>query len=926
MHMIKNKAFILFSLLLFVFSGAMAQKFAIKGSIEDTETKQALEGVIIKVEGTEISTVSDARGAFSLFEVPEGDYPLSFTIDGYVALTMDIKIQGQDLELRTVNLVGQRSGSGINTEDFIPTITLSEEDLEQETENQNISGVLSASRDVFVSAAAFTFGPARFRIRGYDSENTLVYFNGVPVNELESGRVFWNDWGGLNDVTRNREVDIGLGAIPYSFGGIGGATSIDTRATSQRKQLRLSYSLSNRSYRNRLMATYSTGLLKNGWAFSLSGSRRWADEGFIEGTFYDAWAYFLSVDKVLNPSHRFNLTAFGAPIKRGRSGVSTQEMYDLVDNNYYNPHWGFQNGEKRNSRVANTHQPVIILRHDWKIDETANLTTSMSYQFGRNGTTRLDWFDAPDPRPDYYRKLPSFFFSENDVLGAEDAMNNILFSVDEQQVNWQQFYDVNRNSLLATDVFPNILEDQNFSGRWSQYIIEENRFDSKEFNFLTNYQKIYNDHFTLNMGITYQSQVIEYFKVIEDLLGGDFYVNIDRFALRDNLDANAIFLNLEDPNLILQEGDVWGYDYDANINKMGAWAQGLFSYRKLDLFLAANVSRTQFWRTGNYRNGRFPDSSLGDSEVQTFSNYGLKGGLTYKVDGRNYFFANGSYRTRAPFFRNAYVSPRTRNQVTPDLKSENIYGGEVGYYLRSPGLKVRATAYYTKFENTLRIIRFYNDFDRAFGNYVLSDLDRRHMGLELAVEAKISAELSLSAVAALGEHIFTSRANGTVFQDQQQNFIQSQPVYSKNYRVPGQPQNAYTLGINYRSPKYWFANLNFNYFNNIYIDFSPIRRTAEAVLTLDPDSDRYQSIVEQERVDAAFTVDLFGGKSFKFGRNFVYLTVGVSNILDKRDFITGGFEQLRFDFDLKESDINTFPSRYFYSFGRNFFINVSYRY
>jgi hypothetical protein len=172
--------------------------------------------------------------------------------------------------------------------------------------------------------------------------------------------------------------------------------------------MRVSYALTNRTYRNRVMATYSTGMLKNGWAFTVSGSRRWAEEGYIPGTPFDAYSYFISADRKLGEKHLLNLTALGAPSKRGRAGVSTQEMNDFAGTNYYNPNWGYQNGKKRNSRIANTHEPVVILRHDWSPSERTRLTSSLSYQFGRDGATALDWYDARDPRPDYYRKLPSY--------------------------------------------------------------------------------------------------------------------------------------------------------------------------------------------------------------------------------------------------------------------------------------------------------------------------------------------------------------------------------------------------------------------------------------------------------------------------------------------------------------------------------------
>lgn len=924
--MLKHVTTLLSAFLICSISLLAQNAFTIRGTIQDAETKRPLEGAYITFDGTDRQGISDSQGNFVIFNVPSGNYIMSVGLTNYVPVSLNVKVQNANLDLGIVQLLAQPDQTAIIKEDFIPTISLSDEDLDQLTSNQNISGVLTASRDVFVSAAAFTFGPARFRIRGLDSENTLVFLNGIPVNKLENGRVFWNAWGGLNEVTRFRDADIGLGAMPYTFGGVGGATTIDTRASAFRKQFSVSYANSNRTYRHRLMSTYSTGLLKGGWAFTLSGSRRWADEGYIDGTFYDAWAYFLSADKKFGNNHTLNLTAFDAPIRRGRSTSSTQEMYDLAGTNYYNPLWGYQNGKVRNSSVAHTNQPMFILRHDWKIGNTGSLTTAISYQFGENGTTRLDWFDAPDPRPDYYRYLPSYLREVGDEA-ADFREEELILNENMRQINWAQLYDVNRNSLLS-EKFAYLLGSNPPEGKWSQYIIEDQRSDSRDASFYTNYQNIFSDRFTFHAGAGYQIQQVHEFKVIEDLLGGDYYVNVDRFAVRDSVgNYNAQQNDLNNPSEILREGDTWGYDYQMNIHRWDMWAQGTFTLPKLDIFLAGNVSGTNFWRTGNYRTGRFPDNSFGDSPSQDFLNYGLKGGLTYKLSGRHYLYANAAYLTRAPYVESVYVSPRTRDQLIENPTSQKIYSGEAGYYLRSPNVKGRASVYYAQFNDQIRILRFYNDLQRAFGNYVMSGVDQQHIGAELALDVKLIAGLNLTAVAAVGQYTYSDRAIGNIYQDNTADLgrsVQNFTIYNKNYYVAGMPQQAYTLGLNYRSPKFWFANVNVNFFDDIYIDFNPVRRTVDAVFGLDENPAQLSAILDQEKAPSQVTVDIFGGKSFKFGKYFLFLNVGVNNVLNNTNFITGGFEQLRFD--IAERDPNAYPTRYFYNFGLNYFANASFRF
>ena len=908
-----------------------ATSVEVTGIVRDGETQLPLEGVAVTLDSTTATTLTNSKGEFVFYKVEEGEHTFSFNMDGYVYQSLRIGITGDEtVSLGIIELISVQRETGIlNKEDFIPTISLADEDLAADNENQNISGILSASRDVFVSAAAFTFGPARFRIRGYDSENTYVYINGIPFNELENGRVFWSAWGGLNDVTRNRETEIGLNPTRFSFGGVGGSTAIDTRASSQREQIRLTQSFSNRSYNLRTMLTWSTGMLENGWAFSLSGSHRYAGEGYAPGTFYDSWSYFLSADKKLGENHLINLNVFGSPTKRGRNGAGVPQLYDLARTNYYNPYWGYQNGEKRNSRVSDVDQPVGILRHDWTISPSASLTTAVSYQAGHNASSAIDWFDAPDPRPDYYRYLPNYYELNGETAAAAARAELLRNDENERQINWDALYEANNFSQLD-EKYDFLLDGQEVEGKWSQYILEDRRYDTKEFNFYSNYQQSITDQLTVSGGLSYRSQTQHVFKVVKDLLGGDYTVDVDKFILRDSLvdNPNVAQNDLNNPNRIIREGDEFGYNYDMDIRETSLWAQSELSLKKFDLFLAANVSNTRFWRTGRYVNGRFPDESFGESEKQSFNNYGVKAGLTYKIDGRNYLFANASYSTRAPYTRNAYVSPRTRDQLAPDLTSEKIMSGEAGYLLRSPLLKARASAYYTQFSDRTQNYRFYID-NLGFGTIVWTGVDQLNYGAELAVEAKITSSFSISAVAALGDYRYNDEARVYRFEDvRANNEVVFGPdgdvLYLDGLQVSNGPQNAYTLGLQLRPKGYWFAYLNFNYFDRVFISPYPLNRWKETVIGLDPESPEYNNIINPYQPDGAYTVDFFGGKSFKFGDDlFLYLNVGVNNLLDNQDFITGGYEQFRFDFDVREGEDTNFQPRHYYLFGRNYFINVS---
>ncbi len=903
---------------------SQAQSSKITGTITD-DLNNFVEGARVLLSGTELTTLSNDKGVFELQNVPLGSYRLEITSENHVILTQDVTVKSESTDLGFITLhVSGRQGEGV--QDNIPVVSLSDSDV-KESSSQSVSGVLSASRDAFTAAASYTFSAARFRVRGYDNDNFITFMNGVPMTDLYNGNPMFYLWGGLNDVTRNREGVSNLSPGSFSFGGIGGSNYVDSRATKQRKQLAISYALSNRAYENRVMATYGTGLMKGGWALAGSISRRWSDEGYIPGTYYDGWSYFIAVEKILNYNHSFSLTMFGTPTERGRSSPATKEMYDLAGTNFYNPTWGYQNGEKRNASVNTSHQPVSILSHDWRINNHSLLRTSVGYTFGENVNTGLDWYNAPDPRPDFYRKLPSYYSDFPEIAAQIEAL--LRSSEELRQIQWDELYNANYNSLETINDVDGIAGNS-VTGRRSHYIIEERVADSKKLHINSYYNTNLSDEFQLTAGAGYIKQTTDYFKRVKDLLGGDFYVDINQYAEQDFADSiNAIQNDVNRPNRILKEGDKFGYDYTANISRVNGWLQGQWKLNKLDLFVAVELSQMNYMRTGNVKNGLFQDNSFGDSEEQSFFNYAAKAGLTYKLDGRNYIFVNVASLTRAPFFENAFISARTRNEIVPGLDNESILSAEGGYLLKAPKAKARAVAYYTQFEDQTNTVSFYHSDYRNFVNYSVTNIDKRHVGVELAVDYTIGKGLSASAVAAIGQYYYTDRPTATITVDNTSEVLASgETVYAKNFYVGGTPQSAYTLGLNYRARRFWFVNLNFNFYDNTFIDFNPARRTQAAIDLVPDNSDQWSSIIDQEKTDSQFTIDFFGGKSWKLNNHFksikrntfLVLNVGVSNLTNNKDLITGGYEQLRYNFADKNPD--SFAPKYFYSFGTTYFINL----
>ncbi len=805
----------------------------------------------------------------------------------------------------------------------IPTFTLSESDISNDEGSQDVSGLLQASRDIFVSTAGYTFGPARFRIRGYDSQNLSVLMNGVPLNDLQTGRAYWSSWGGLNDATRYKDVQNGIVSSEYAFGGVGGITEIITRPSLYRKQVKFSYSLANRSYRNRLMFTYSTGEMTNGWSFVASGSRRWANEGYVEGTFYDAWAYFIGIEKKINKTHSFSLTVFASPTKRGRSGIAVEEAYKLSGNNYYNPYWGYQNGKKRNARVANYNQPMITFSHYYNISENTKAQGSISYWFGRGGSTALEWVETGDPRPDYYRYLPSYWESIGDDSKADFYKNLWENNKAARQINWDNMYFANSKFLFTVNDVDGI-QGNNLTGMRSKYIIEDRRNDKNQILFNWHIFSEINDVFKISGGVDLNIYKGRNFNTVNDLLGGQYWLDIDKYADGDPFTIPSAMQNdLNHPNRIAKVGDVIGHDYTANINTQDIWSEADFSLPKVDIYAGIKLSHTTFWRTGHMKNGRFPDNSYGDSKKNRFFNYGIKTGITYKINGRNYVVINGLYMTRAPYFRDSYVSVRTRDFTVDNLKSENIISGDINYMLRTPTVKARLTLYYTQFNNQTWARSFYHDKLNTFVNYIMTGVDKLNTGMEIGIEANMSPTISVSAVAGYGQYIFNSRPMATIASDNDAStIVTDRKVYINNYYVGGMPQTIGSVGIKYNSPTYWFIGVNANYFADAYLEPNPDRRTENAFQGIYNNDYRITQILAQEQLPSAMTVDLFGGKSWKVNHKYyIGFTLSVSNLLNNTNYAMSGYEQYRYDV----TNIDKFAPKYAYLYGRNFFLNIYFR-
>lgn len=950
---------------------SFAQDTIVKGSVLDGTTGEPIPDVTITIEETGQSVKTDTQGEFQFPGViPLGEQMLKVEKVGYVTKRYPIVVN----EGKTVDISGMTLDYDSSDKKDLFIISISEDNLNSEDDGltDNVSGLLQSSRDVFLNAAAFDFSATFFRPRGLDNANGKVLINGVEMNKQFNGRPQWGNWGGINDLQRNQEFTMGMSANDYTFGDLAGTNNIIMRASKYREGGRVSYASANRSYTGRVMGSYNSGLLEGGWAFSVLASRRFGDEGFVDGTLYDSNSFVAVVEKKINEKHSLNFTSIYAQNRRGRSTAITNEVLNLKGREY-NPFWGEQNGEIRNSRIREIEEPILMLNHYWDISSKIKLNTNIAYQFGEIANSRIDnngsrldaindgtYGGARNPTPEYYQNLPSYFLDEAnptayDFQLAYQAQQEFI---NDGQLDWNTLYGANAIN------------------NYSVYALQSDVIKDNQLSFNTILDADLAENIRLNANVSYRTLKSENFARIEDLLGGSGYLDIDAFAddQTGQQTEGQAQSDLNNQDRVVQEGDRYKYNYDINSEVISGFAQAQFKYDIVDFYVGANISQTSYQRDGKYRNGFFGDSgtvtgfgdvsSFGESEKLEFSNYGVKAGFTYKLTGKHLIDVNGSYFTKAPSIRNSFGNARQSNQIVLGLESETIQSVDASYIYRSPIVKARLTGFHSTFQNGTDIGFFFTENSSNFVQEVQTNIERRHIGGELGIEAQVTPTIKLKAAASVGQYVFTNNPNlyytAADFKDENGN--KTTLTYGdgttslEDYHVSGGPERAFQIGFEYRDPDFWNIGVTSNFFSNAYVDASALKRSASFtqdvdLLPVDTDGNLIipaggnisgyaindyddnvaRELLKQEQFDDYMLVNVVGGKSWKINNYFVGFFATINNVFNQ-DYQTGGFEQSRrVDYRSQIEEQNSsggpvFGNRYFNGNGTTYYLNVYVRF
>lgn len=901
----------------------LAQQSGLRGVVIDASTGNPVSGAAVMLNDRGVVVTTGPAGDFSISNITPGKDVITIAAYGFNDLTQPVELfagSNADLGELKMSLAAESRNAFAETQQ---ELLFDQSVLEDEEGNAQSVGVLTgASDNIYYNAANYNFSLMRFRMRGYDSYLNTTYINGIPFNDLARGRFNYSMLGGMNRVFRNRTTTIGMGASSYGFGDIGGSSNINTITESYAKGFNGSVAYTNSNYMLRAMAMYSNGINRHGWGLTVGGVVRYANEGVVPGTFYNSGGLFLSVEKQFNNKHSLTLTAFGAPTQRATNSATYLEAYDLAGDNLYNPNWGWQDGKKRSSKIVETFDPTVILNWIWKPKAGTTLNTGVAMHNVNYSTSALNWYNARDPRPDYYRYLPSYYIDNEQ---AYDLYTNLWKEESFRQINWDAMYQANYLNNAANAANPNGTQ------KGSTYILENRHSNQWDWIFNSVLNHRINDHMSLQAGVSANFTSAHYYKTIRDLLGGEFWLDIDQFSERDFPgDATILQNNLDNPNRHVTDGDIFGYNYYIHAVQARAWLQNMINLPKWDINYGLELSYTSFQRDGKMRNGRAPNNSLGEGKMHKFDNGAIKAGATYKINGRNAISLHAEYATRAPLFEYAYVSPRIKDTAIDGLTSMRIFSADIAYNWNYRRFRGTIGAFYTNMYDVTERTSYYDDQYSTFMNYVTKGIRQNYQGIELGMAFKITPSLTATAAGTIASYRYKNNPTGVRSYENGMRPDTATTVYLKNYHIGGTPQTAVNIGLDWAAPKMWFFNINASWMGNAYVNQSPVRHEAlNDLWTAYPDAAQLEQAVKEitaeDKLKNAFVLNASIGKLIYLkGSTALNINVNVDNILNRKNIMTYGYQQGRFDY----TDFNRlkYPNRYFFAQGIKVFVNVGLRF
>lgn len=622
--------------------------------------------------------------------------------------------------------------------------------------NQELTEILNTTPSVYATKSGGGFGDGGITMRGFESRNIAVMVNGMPVNDMEGGSVYFSNWTGLADVTSFVQTQRGLGSSKLGIASVGGTMNFITRTADMKKGGVVRLGVGNDDYLKTSFA-YNTGKSENGWASSFLMSRT-SGGTYIENTDFEAYAYYFALGWEPNKKHNFQFILTSSPQWHDqRTFAPTIANYirfnpdnDGSPYRQYNSDFGYKTGANGDRyAIANRSnyyaKPVMMVNWDWTMNEKSKLSTVLYMSNGRGGGT-----------------------GDLGRVNNQSLVNN--FTDNTGHFNYDGVFAANG----AVNPYAN------GAANGGTLIRRASVNSHNWYGILANFQHKVNDNWSFSVGTDDRYYYGYHYQVVSDLYGATGYkeggnANVAPYVANKVFDYKKLSWNPFGGSTAPINEQV-GYSNDGEVLWYSGFAQVEYSKDNLSAFVQGSVSNQSYQRIDNFvKDG----STLKGQTVNTKTGfkdligYNVKGGANYNINDYHNVFANIGYYSKQPFLNTVY--PNNQQLLNPNLTNEKIFSAEIGYGFRSPKLSANVNLYRTEWKD--RWLRRSNvqfpvpDASSPTGTTIvngyteINGLTQLHMGVEFDAVYKPFPFLDINAMFSLGDYTYKGNATGTNFDD-----------------------------------------------------------------------------------------------------------------------------------------------------------------
>jgi len=789
----------------------------IRGTISDAETKEELTGATIMIKGTASGAFSGLDGTFTI-DAKSGDV-LIISYLGYTSQEItatngvSVKLKPANKTLQEITVIASYAK---DRKTPVAVSTIRAKQIEETYGgSQELPELLKVTPGVYATKTGGGVGDSRINIRGFDQRNIAVLVNGVPVNDMENGWVYWSNWAGLGDATSTMQVQRGLGASKLAINSVGGTMNIITKSTDAKPGSSIQFQTTDYG-QSKVTAYASTGLSDKGWAFTTVLSKTKGD-GYVDGTWVNAYSYFLSLSKQLGDKHKLVLTGIGAPQEHGqRSSGITQSDLDTYGRKYNKDMGYYADGTLYNDRINYYHKPQFTLNHYWDISDKTELSTSVYYSIGHGGGSG--------------RLGSSFATTSNGLIDIQQAQDYNLANPNIRSggVKYAQRNSVNNHKWLG------VLSTLN--------------------------HKI-NDNFEMTLGVDGRDYKGEHFREVRDLLGGSLY-NDNTNGLVGVHANSSDYLN---PFAVTPVNQRVSYDNDGLVKYIGGFGQLEYTNDKLSAFVTGAVNTTSNQRIDRMLYINNPNRG-NESEVVNIMGYSAKAGANYNVNNKSNFYANVGTFSRAPFF--SFVFVNNSNDVVQNLLNERALSFEAGYGFRIEKLAFKINAYSTQWNDKSLLSGNITGPNGTLTRALMSGANATHNGIELEFNTKPFKNFDFGGIVSLGDWKWNGDVQATVFSEIDPTQSTTVKSYVDGVHVGDAPQSQFGFKGRYQITKKLYVGAEYVYNARFYSNFDPSKKTTP------------ESKIDSWQMPSYGTLDSRVGYDAKLFGKELSLAVQVFNVTD----------------------------------------------